>query len=79
MRITLHIPESLGSWTLFIVRNSKSVENTATGKLELFPSSGKGKETPTLLGPLETAYLNHWTIQLITAAANAPVIEVSCF
>jgi hypothetical protein len=24
--------------------------------------SGEGKETPTLLGPLERANLNHWTI-----------------
>jgi hypothetical protein len=29
-------------------------------KLDLFPSSGDGKKTPTLLGPLERADLNHW-------------------
>jgi hypothetical protein len=29
-------------------------------KLDMFPSSGEG-ETPTLLGPLEGANLNHWT------------------
>jgi hypothetical protein len=29
-------------------------------KLDLFPSSGEGRgKTPTLLGPLETANLNH--------------------
>jgi hypothetical protein len=31
-------------------------------KLDLFPSSGEGGEkTPTQLGPLERANLNHWT------------------
>jgi hypothetical protein len=29
-------------------------------KLDLFPSSGEVRETPTLLGPLERANLNHW-------------------
>jgi hypothetical protein len=28
-------------------------------KLDLFPSSGKGRETPTLLGPLERAHLSN--------------------
>jgi hypothetical protein len=36
-----------------------SVLNTALRKLDLFPSSGEGSETPTLLGPLERASLNH--------------------
>jgi hypothetical protein len=33
-------------------------------KLDLFLSSGYGKETPipTLLGPLETANFNHWIL-----------------
>jgi hypothetical protein len=30
-------------------------------ELDLFPSSGKGRETTTLLGPLERANPNHWT------------------
>jgi hypothetical protein len=30
-------------------------------KLDLFPSSGERRETPTLLGSLERANLNHWT------------------
>jgi hypothetical protein len=30
------------------------------GKLDLFPSSDEGRETPTLLGPLERVDLNHW-------------------
>jgi hypothetical protein len=29
-------------------------------KLNLFPSSGGRRETPTLLGPLERANLSHW-------------------
>jgi hypothetical protein len=32
-------------------------------KLDLFPSSGEGR-TPTLLGPLERANLNHWVSPL---------------
>jgi hypothetical protein len=45
--------ELLGSWTLFIVRNSKYLENTTSRKLDLFPSSGEGRETSDRLGPLE--------------------------
>jgi hypothetical protein len=33
------------------------LENTTFQKLDLFPSSGEGRETPTLLGPLERANL----------------------
>jgi hypothetical protein len=36
------------------------VENIKFRKLDLFPSSGEGRETPTLLDPLERANLNHW-------------------
>jgi hypothetical protein len=36
--------ESLGLWTLSIVRNSK-LENTTFRKLDLFPSSDEGRET----------------------------------
>jgi hypothetical protein len=35
-------------------------ENTAFHKLDLFPSLGE-RETPSLLGPLETVNLNYWT------------------
>jgi hypothetical protein len=45
---------------LSIIQNSKQLENTTFRKLDLFPSSGDRKETPTLLGPLERANLNHW-------------------
>jgi hypothetical protein len=31
-------------------------------KLGLFLSSDEGRETPTVLGPLEGANLNHWTV-----------------
>jgi hypothetical protein len=34
------------------------LENTTFRKLDLFPSSGEGEKTPTLLGPLERANLN---------------------
>jgi hypothetical protein len=38
-------------------------------KLYLFPSSGEERETPTLLGLLESTNLNHWTtyVSMITA------------
>jgi hypothetical protein len=39
----------------------KNTKNTTFRKLDLLPSAGEGWETPTLLGPLERANLNHWT------------------
>jgi hypothetical protein len=44
--------------------------------LDLFPSAGEGaRETPTLLGPLERANLNHWTTYVsITTAKYIPEI-----
>jgi hypothetical protein len=42
--------KSLCLWTLFRVGESKYVDNTAFRKLDLFPCSGVGRETPTLLG-----------------------------
>jgi hypothetical protein len=44
--------------TLSIIRNSKLLENTSFQKLDLFPISGEGRETLTLLGPLGIANLN---------------------
>jgi hypothetical protein len=38
-----------------IVWNSKQIEKRSFRKLVLFPSSGKGKKTPNLLGPLRRA------------------------
>jgi hypothetical protein len=34
---------------------------TTFRKLDVFPSSDEGRETPALLGPLERDNLNHWT------------------
>jgi hypothetical protein len=34
-------------------------ENAIFRKLDLYSSSGEGKETPILLGPLERTNLNH--------------------
>jgi hypothetical protein len=39
------------------------LENTTFRKLDLFPSSGEGKGTPTLLSQYERSNLNHWTQQ----------------
>jgi hypothetical protein len=36
------------------------MENTVFRELDPFPSSGEGRETSILLGPLERANLNHW-------------------
>jgi hypothetical protein len=41
-----------------IVRSSKELENTTFRELDLFPSSGEGREAPVLLGPLERDNLN---------------------
>jgi hypothetical protein len=30
-------------------------------KMVLFPSSGEGRNTPTLLGPIERSNISHWT------------------
>jgi hypothetical protein len=40
---------------------TSGVLNTTFRKPGLFPSSGEGRKTLTLLGPLERANLNHWT------------------
>jgi hypothetical protein len=38
------------------------LENTTIRKLDLFPSTAEGKETPSLFGPLEKVNFNHWSI-----------------
>jgi hypothetical protein len=54
MVFTLKITEFVD---VVIVRNSKhNVSETGS-----FSSSGQGKETPNLLGPLETPNLYRWT------------------
>jgi hypothetical protein len=49
-------PETLSS-----VRYSK---NTTFRKLDIFPSSGEGRKTLTLLGSLERANLNRWATHI---------------
>jgi hypothetical protein len=42
-------------------------------KLDLFPSSGEGRETSTLLGPLESANLYSWTTHIeVEVVVNLP-------
>jgi hypothetical protein len=62
--------ELLGFWTLFIIQYSKKLENTMFQKLDLFLSSGE-RETPTLLGPLERANINHWTVNKVQKPSNS--------
>jgi hypothetical protein len=50
--------ELLGFWTSSIVQYSKKLENRMFWKLDLFPPSDEA-ETPTVLGPLESAKLNN--------------------
>jgi hypothetical protein len=42
-------------WVLGLCPSSGILKNTTFLKMDLFPSSGEGGGTPTLLGPLETA------------------------
>jgi hypothetical protein len=44
-------------------------KNTTFRKVDLFPSSGEGRETSILLGLLERANINHWAtyVSIITA------------
>jgi hypothetical protein len=51
--------ELLRFWTLSIFQYSKKLNNTTFRKLDLIPSSGQGGKTPSQLGPLEKANLNH--------------------
>jgi hypothetical protein len=60
-RVSLYIfidSESLGFWTLSIVRNSK-YQTIICRKHNLLPSSGERREIPTLLSLLESANQNH--------------------
>jgi hypothetical protein len=42
------------------------------GKVYLFPFTGYGRETPTLLGPLERGNRNHWTSDLTEYVSSSP-------
>jgi hypothetical protein len=47
-------------------------------KLDLFPSSDRGKKTPTVVGPLERANLNHWSSSLgLTLSKGPNTVRVS--
>jgi hypothetical protein len=47
-------------------------------KVDLFPSSGERGKTPTQLGHLERANLNHWTVIHLRTERD-PVSETSYF
>jgi hypothetical protein len=68
--------ELLSFWTLSIVQYSKKLENTTFWKLDLFPSSGRGGRTPSQLGPLERANLNHWNTGRWTKSKNLVILSV---
>jgi hypothetical protein len=55
----------LGFWILSIVRYSKKQKNTRFGNWICFRPQVRGQETPTQLGPLERASLNHWTMDKV--------------
>jgi hypothetical protein len=55
--------KELGLWTLSIVQCF--LKNTTYRKLNMFPSLGKNKVAPTLLGPLQRGSLSHWKGKLI--------------
>jgi hypothetical protein len=48
-------------WVSGLCPSPEIVNNTAFRKLDLFPNAREGRQTPTLLGPLESAKLDHWT------------------
>jgi hypothetical protein len=54
--------ELMGFWTLSIVRKSKITKHdiSETGSASVL----RWREPPTLLGPLDRANLNHWTLAL---------------
>jgi hypothetical protein len=58
--------------------------------MDLFPSSAEGRETPTLLGPVECAKLSHWIAHVMDPGKEVslsthlkteidPVSETLCF
>jgi hypothetical protein len=55
-------------WSFGLVHRPvfQKLENTTFRKMDLFPSSDKRGETPTQLGLLQRANLNHWTPRPLT-------------
>jgi hypothetical protein len=60
-RVLTMVYNTRDSWVFGLCPSSGILKNTTFRKLDLFPSAGKGWETPALLGPLERANLNHWS------------------
>jgi hypothetical protein len=55
----------MGFWPLSIVRKSKKTRShdvSETGSASVLRCSGR--ETPTVLGPLDRANLSHWTLNM---------------
>jgi hypothetical protein len=63
---------------------SKKLENTTFKKLDLFPYSGEGGNTPTPLGPIERLNLNHCTTyintsdQALSMGGNRKICNKNC-
>jgi hypothetical protein len=72
-RLLTMVYNSQNCWVSVPCPSSGILENTTFRKLDLFLSSGEG-ETPTLLGPLERANLNHWTNTGWWTKSKNPVI-----
>jgi hypothetical protein len=53
--------ELMGLWAVAFVRNCKYIESRMLRSLDVFPSLGEGRETQTLLGPLDRADHNQCT------------------
>jgi hypothetical protein len=53
-------PEIWDFWAFGLCSSSGILKDKIFRKQDLFPSSGEGVGTPTLLGPLEWATLNNW-------------------
>jgi hypothetical protein len=54
------------------------LENTAFRKLYLFPPSGEGRETPTLLDPLQRVNLNHWILLRRETQLSVQLCNLMC-
>jgi hypothetical protein len=52
------------------------IENTTFRKIDLFPFSGEGSETPALLGLLERDNLNHWTLLMDLTEHVSPCLHL---
>jgi hypothetical protein len=76
-RVLTMVYNTRNYWGFGVCPSSGIVKNTPFRKLDLLPSSGERVKTPTLLGPLERANLNHWTRNW-TPSAKKPFVRKSC-